>query len=131
MVHFNTLANWITTVILLAPVRANAQGRPQIVTPRYFVTSDEGSALFPISDSTESLAKVVFVRAIDFSLIVVAILAISYIIFSAIQMTTSIGDEAKIEQAKHALIWSTVGLFIVLSTYLIIVATQQAAQGTL
>lgn len=96
-----------------------------------FVNNSGDATLFPISNSSESIGTVIFVRSIEIFSLVAGIASVAYLIYAAIQFSLAAGDEAKIEQAKKALIWSMVGIVVFMMTYLLINATQQAAHGVL
>lgn len=109
----------------LLPTFVHAQ-----VTSGTFVNGSHGPALFGLNTSGSSVGTI-FAKSIDIFLVIAGFLSVGYMLYSGIQLASAAGDEAKIEQAKKALIWSIVGTFVIMITYLIITASQSAAQGTL
>lgn len=126
---YNRIAQLTFLVGSLIPYRVFAQ--TNVVERNLFVNDNSNATLFPLSRSTQSLGTVIFVRGFQIGSIIIGIVSIAYLIFAAIQFSTAAGDEAKIEQAKKALIWSLVGIAVFMVTFLIISATQNASKGTL
>lgn len=120
----------ITALPLVAIAQDNDPVTGPVNSGTFVDNTTHGAALLPLSTTTENIGRIVFVRGIRYALLIVGIMSISFIIYSAIQLSTAAGDEAKIEQAKKALIWSIVGTIVAMMTFFIINATQSATEGT-
>ena len=118
----------LASTAALLPTLAAAQDNNPVTGPVKSDTFVNGTnaSLLPLSISTEDIGRIIFVRGIDYALLIVGVMSVAYIVYSAIQLSTAAGDEAKIEQAKKALIWSVIGTAVAMMAFFIVRATQSS-----